>query len=106
MLEANLHLLGNVLHDWPQDERITLIRQAYEALPPGEVLIAIENVIDADRGHNVFELLMSLNMLVETPGGSDYAGAEFDAWARSAGFTRTEVRLLTGPTSAAIAYRS
>ena len=33
---------------------------------------------------------MSLNMLVESPGGSDYAGAEFDAWARSAGFTRTE----------------
>ena len=41
---------------------------------------------------------MSLNMLIELPGGFDYTGAQFDGWARAAGFARTEVVHLAGPT--------
>jgi len=50
---------------------------------------------------------MSLNMLIElgADGGFDYTGAQFDAWCKSAGFARTEIVPLTGPTSAAIAYK-
>jgi hypothetical protein len=48
---------------------------------------------------------MSLNMLIETSGGSDYTGAQFDKWCMAAGFTRTEIVPLAGPTSAAIAYK-
>jgi len=51
-------------------------------------------------------LLMSLNMMIECPAGSDYTGAQFDEWARSAGFARTEIRPLAGQTSAAIAYKA
>lgn len=70
-------------------------------------MIAIENVIDDDRRQNAFGLLMSLNMLIEfgADGGFDYTGAQYDAWCRQAGFTRTEIMPLTGPTSAAIAYK-
>jgi hypothetical protein len=50
---------------------------------------------------------MSLNMLIEfgADGGFDYTGAQHDGWCRAAGFKRTEVVSLTGPTSAAIAYK-
>jgi hypothetical protein len=48
---------------------------------------------------------MSLNMLIELPGGFDYTGAQFDGWCKSAGFVRTEVVPLAGPSSAAIAYK-
>jgi hypothetical protein len=34
---------------------------------------------------------LSLNMAIETPGGFDYTGAQFDVWATDAGFTHTEV---------------
>lgn len=73
----------------------------------GGVLIAIENVIDDERRQNAFGLLMSLNMLIEfgAEGGFDYTGAQYDAWCRGAGFARTEVMPLMGPTSAAIAYK-
>jgi len=77
----------------------------YAGLPSGGILVAIENVIDDDRRTNAFGLLMSLNMLIEVPAGSDYTGAQFDRWARAAGFARTEVRNLAGPTSAAIAHK-
>ena len=53
-----------------------LIEKAYAALPPRGALIVYETIIDDDRRRNVFGLLMSLNMLIETPGGADYTAAE------------------------------
>lgn len=102
---ADVYLMGNVLHDWDEVEKQTLIDKAYAGLPAGGVLVAVENVIDGARREGTFGLLMSLNMLIETSGGFDYTGAQFDTWALKAGFARTEIRHLAGPTSAAIAYK-
>ena len=72
--------MGNILHDWNEDGKRKLIAKAYAALPKGGALIAIENVIDDARRQNAFELLMSLNMLIEfgADGGFEYTGAQFD----------------------------
>jgi len=104
---ADVIVMGNILHDWNLQGKRQLIQKAYAALPAGGVLIAIENVIDDERRQNAFGLLMSLNMLIEfgADGGFDYTGAQYDAWCREAGFTRTEIMPLTGPTSAAVAYK-
>jgi O-methyltransferase domain len=40
--EAEIVTIGNVLHDWNLDDKLTLIRRAYDALPEGGVFIAIE----------------------------------------------------------------
>jgi hypothetical protein len=48
---------------------------------------------------------MSLNMLIELEGGFDYTGAQFNQWCLEAGFVRTEIIGLAGPSSAAIAYK-
>jgi precorrin-6B methylase 2 len=103
---ADVYFMGNILHDWDEDQKRLLIEKAYAGLPSGGMLVAIENVIDDERRVNAFGLLMSLNMLIEVPGGFDYTGAQFDGWARAAGFARTEVRPLAGPSSAAIAYKA
>ncbi len=102
---ADVYFMGNILHDWSEAEKQTLIDKAYAGLPSGGMLVAIENVIDDERRINAFGLLMSLNMLIEVPAGFDYTGAQFDRWARTAGFARTEIRHLAGPTSAAIAHK-
>jgi hypothetical protein len=98
--------MGNILHDWNEAEKQTLIDKAYRGLPSGGILVAVENVIDDDRRANTFGLLMSLNMLIELPGGFDYTAAQFDDWTRKAGFDHAEVRHLAGATSAAIAYKA
>jgi predicted O-methyltransferase YrrM len=105
--QADAIVMGNILHDWNEANKQMLIAKAYAALPAGGVLIAIENVIDDARRQNAFGMLMSLNMLIEfgADGGFDYTGAQYERWCRQAGFTRTEVVPLTGPTSAAIAYK-
>ena len=103
--QADVIVLGNVLHDWDEATKQVLIDKAYDALNPGGRLIAIENVIDDERRHNTFGLLMSLNMLIELEGGFDYTGAQFSGWCTNAGFERIEIMPLAGPGSAAIAYK-
>jgi hypothetical protein len=48
---------------------------------------------------------MSLNMLIENGDAFDYTPSDFDRWTKKAGFKRTEIIPLAGPTSAAIAYK-
>ncbi|HZP12674.1 MAG TPA: methyltransferase [Nevskiaceae bacterium] len=103
--KADVVTMGNILHDWNLDGKKMLIRKAYEALPAGGALIAIENVIDDARRENAFGLMMSLNMLIEFGDAFDYTGADFRTWCADAGFKRFETIPLAGPTSAAIAYK-
>ncbi|MGE5240361.1 MAG: methyltransferase [Bacteroidota bacterium] len=103
--KADVVTMGNILHDWNLDKKKVLIRKAYDALPEGGALIAIENVIDDARRENLFGLLMSLNMLIELGDAFDYTGADFRTWCREAGFRRFEIISLAGPSSAAIAYK-
>jgi O-methyltransferase domain/Dimerisation domain len=102
---ADVIVMGNVLHGVDEEQKKALIAKAYATLSDGGRLIAIENVIDDARRVNTFGLLMSLNMLIELPGGFDYTGAQFEGWCTDAGFERTEILALAGPSSAAIAYK-
>jgi hypothetical protein len=72
---ADVLIMGHVLHDWDLQQKCSLLAKAYEALRPGGALIVYEAIIDDRRRENAFGLLMSLNMLIETPGGFDYTGA-------------------------------
>src|SRR6266540_302426 len=60
--------MGHILHDWALEEKMILLEKAYAALPVDGALIVYETIIDDDRRQNAFGLLMSLNMLIETPG--------------------------------------
>jgi len=102
---ADIITMGNILHDWGTETKETLVAKAFAALPVGGAFIAIENIIDDARRENAFGLLMSLNMLIETPEGYDYTYAQFESWCRKAGFRNTECFPLAGPTSAAVAYK-
>ncbi len=103
--KADVFTMGNVLHDWGTEHKKMLIQKAYAALPKNGALIIIENIIDDERNSNVFGLLMSLNMLIETSEGYDFSLADFSVWANEAGFKEIIKIHLTGPTSAIIAYK-
>jgi hypothetical protein len=96
---ADVLVLGRILHDWGLEEKRTLLAKAYDALPEGGALIVYETILDGERRQNVFGLLMSLNMLIDTPAGFDYTGAECAGWMRDAGFRETRVEHLLGPDS-------
>jgi O-methyltransferase domain len=97
--------MGMILHDWNLEKKKALIRKAYDVLPQGGAFVVIEALIDDARRENAFGLLMSLNMLIEFGDAFDYSGSDFASWCREAGFRDFEIIALTGPSSAAVAYK-
>jgi O-methyltransferase domain len=79
-----------------------LLTKAYDALPSGGALIVYDAMIDDDPRENAFGLLRSLNMLIETPAGSDYTGADCRGWMTEAGFREVRIEPLQGPYSMAV----
>jgi len=103
--KADLITMGMILHDWNLENKMHLIRAAYDALSPGGALVAIEALIDDERRQNVQGLMMSLNMLIEFGDAFDYTGADFKKWCAEAGFRKFDVIPLAGLSSAAVAYK-
>jgi precorrin-6B methylase 2 len=103
--KADVITMGMILHDWNLDKKKVLIRKAYDALPEGGAFVVIEALIDDARRENAFGLLMSLNMLIEFGDAFDYSSSDFANWCREVGFSSFEVMPLTGPSSAAVAYK-
>jgi len=60
--------------------------------PADGSLIVYESIIDDERRQNTFGLLMSLNMLIETPSGFDYTGRD------CAGFAEPTLNIWQVPT--------
>jgi len=102
---ADIITMGMILHDWNLEKKMHLIRLAYDALPAGGALVAIEALIDDARRDNAFGLLMSLNMLIEFGDAFDFSGADFCTWCGEAGFQRFEILRLNETHAAAIAYK-
>ena len=103
--KADVLIMGHILHDWNLEEKKMLLRKAYDALPSGGSVIVYEALIDDARRENAFGLLMSINMLIETPGGFDFTGADCQEWMRQTGFRETRVEHLAGPDSMVIGIK-
>jgi hypothetical protein len=103
--KADVVLMGHILHDWDLPTKKMLIKKAFDAIPVGGALVVYDAIIDDDRSKNAFGLMMSLNMLIETPGGFDFTGSDCAAWMKEAGFSTTRVEHLAGPDSMVIAIK-
>jgi len=95
--DADVIIMGHILHGESLDDRRVLIKRAFEALPEGGAYIVFEELIDDERKRNTLALLMSLNILIETPGGYNTTGADYQKLMREQGFRRTRVEHLAGP---------
>jgi hypothetical protein len=102
---ADVLVMGHMLHGWDLATRHMLLAKAYAALPAEGALVVYDTIIDDERRTNAFALLMSLTMIVETPGGGEYTGADCCGWMREAGFTRTYAEHLIGPNSMVVGIK-
>jgi hypothetical protein len=103
--KVDVVIMGHILHDWDLAEKKRLIAKVYDAIPVGGAFLALDAVIDDERRKNVTGLLMSLNMLIETPGGFDYCGGDCCQWMREAGFREARVEHLVGPDSMVVGIK-
>ena len=102
---ADVLVMGHILHDWSLQQKFTLLRKAHQALPDGGALIVYDAIIDDDRTTNIFGLLMSLNMLIETQAGFDYTAADCRSWMADVGFRDSYAEPLPGPDSMVVGIK-
>jgi hypothetical protein len=104
--QADVLIMGRVLHDWDLPARLLLLEKAHAALPPGGALIVHETFIDDARRVRSHSLLASLNMLLQTDGGSEFTEVECRTWMHQAGFCGTRIVSLAVGHSAVIAEKN
>jgi len=102
---ADVIVMGHVLHDWNLEQKHLLLQKAYAALPKRGALIVYDAMIDDARSRNAAGLLMSLNMLIETPGGFDYTPSDCRSWLKATGFGSVRLVPLTASESMLIATK-
>lgn len=100
---ADVYVLGHVLHDWSFEERREILSKVYDATSPGGAVVVYGTMIDDGRREARLPLLMSLNMLIETPAGSDYTPRQCIEWLHQVGFEGGEAKPLPGPETMVIA---
>ena len=103
---ADVITMGMILHDWNLEQKLHLIKAAYDALPPGGVFICIEPLIDDARRCDAFALSMSLNMLIEFGDAFGFTGDDLTDWCTKVGFERVDILPLAGPMTAGIAHKA
>lgn len=80
------YLLCWILHDWPDEAAVEILRSVRAAMPAGARLVVVDRLLDADPGKcNAYDLLEDVNMLVLL-GGCERTEAEFNALMASSGF--------------------
>jgi hypothetical protein len=102
---ADVLIMGRILHNWDLPTKKLLLTKAFQALPDGGALIVYETLIDDDRREAQHALLASLNMLIETPGGFEYSGADCMDWMHDCGFRQTRIEPFTGRHTAVVGIK-
>ena len=103
--EADVLVMGRILHNWDVATRKLLLEKAYRALKNGGAVIVYDPLIDDARCADPHGLLSSLNMLIETKAGSEYTGAECAAWLQQAGFCEMRIEPLADVHTAVIGFK-
>lgn len=101
---ADIVVMGHVLHDWDRDQRKYLVTKAYDSVSPGGVLLVYDRMLDRESSR-VENLVISLDMLLVTDGGSEYTVGELRGHAEAAGFVDIEDRLLGDDDTLLVAHK-
>ncbi|MFE6776597.1 methyltransferase [Streptomyces sp. NPDC057702] len=98
---SDLYLMKSVLHDWTDDQVVTILGHCRAVLPPGGLVLIVEPVLpdvvtaDADVSDGGITYLSDLNMLVNV-GGRERTREDFEALCHRAGLSLTSVTPLAG----------
>lgn len=87
---SDLYILKYILHDWDDDDCITILRNCRKSLQQGGRIVTIDHLV-GDPDTTWSTALMDMNMLVMTDGRERDIG-EFDELFTAAGLRRTSVR--------------
>ena len=97
--KADVVMMGHILHDWDLAQKKDADPQGLRGAARRRRASSSTTRSSTTTGRqNAFGLMMSLNMLIETPGGFDYTGADCIGWMKEAGFRTPASSTSSAPT--------
>jgi SAM-dependent methyltransferase len=94
---ADAYLLCGVIHDWDDEQAVTILRNCHRAMAKNGRLLLVDMVVP-EGDVTCFSKLLDLNMLVMT-GGLERSKAEFSALLNAAGYKLTRIVPTMAPQS-------
>ncbi|MCC6324178.1 MAG: methyltransferase [Candidatus Brocadia sp.] len=94
---VDIILFSNLLHDWEEKKIEHLLKKTFEVLPSKGGVIISDMVLSNDGTEPLYAALMSLTLLLDTHGGSNYTEEQYTRWLDGAGFREISVKPLSGP---------
>lgn len=86
---GDAYILSHIIHDWNEDQCLTILGHCRKAMKPGATLLIVEFVLpEGDVPH--FGKIADMVMLT-IPGGEERTAAEYDTLLAAAGLTMTRV---------------
>lgn len=98
-------LFSNLLHDWDKTKVEYLLKKAFDSLPSKGRVVISDMVLSNDGTDPIYATLMSLTLLLDTCGGSNYTEEQFISWLERSGFHEISIKQLTGPNMIATAIK-
>ena len=99
-------LLGHILHDWSDESCGKILRNCYDVLPAGGVLLISESVLDANFSGSTFALNKDLAMIVACESGArERTEAEYASLLDQTGFRIAELIRLDAPRDLIVAKK-
>jgi acetylserotonin O-methyltransferase len=102
--DADLFVMGRILHDWPEDKIRPLLAKIYQRLPMGGGILLAEKLLDEDKTGPISAQLQSLNMLMCTEGKERTLG-EYRRLLEDVGFQNVQGRITGSPLDAILALK-
>jgi len=94
---CDAYLLKHVIHNWNDDEAVTILRHCREAMPQNAALYLVETVVPDDPAElDVVTMIRDLNMLVLVT-GRERTRTEFEQLLTAGGLELTGVSPLARP---------
>jgi hypothetical protein len=91
---ADLYVLMEIIHDWPDAECLSILSAVRRAAAPGATVLVIETILHDDRPDPRGRMLDVIMLAIS--GGRERTARELDELSQSAGFGKTTLIETTG----------
>lgn len=89
-VEADIYLMKFIIHDWNDEQSITILQNLAKSAQTGTRVLLVESVVEEDDSIPSMSKVMDLNMLAMT-GGKERTAKEYAALFEKTGFRLTQV---------------
>lgn len=96
-VEADLYIMKYIIHDWDDDECVTILKNIRDVIPEGARLVLLEAVVPTGNTPD-FSKIIDMEMML-SPGGIERTEKEFSELFANSGFKLSRVIPLESPVS-------